>query len=488
MQLDYLSTAKNDGDLKAMIANLPNGLEHTYETILNHISSQYPDRIEEVKRLLQCLVVASPTLTAADLAEILAMEPGQAYLDFDLVATDPYDVLEVIAPLVILTSSQKPHSVVRLAHYSLEEYLSSTRMLQSQARQFYVKPEEANAWLASICLQYLTFDVFNLSKHHMAKSGSPSLEEYNFRRYAALNWVRHYKEAANVAGFKEQCKPYVDRLFRNEDGSPCFKKWQEIYQQKSPYDELHQYSPICFAISHGLDDIVDDLIPHLTDIDMTYSDGYTCLTIAAKWNRANIVRKLLDLGADIEKPASRQCTALHLAAEFASREACDMLLDAGASPNARSSSDSTPFYRACRGGNVHIVERLKECGSDINVRTDDSWTPIMEAAENGHEAVVDLLLEWGADLTTRTDQGWTVFLVAEDGFHLAPSMNVMEKLKRAAPKEVYEQFLKDRMESAEDISDESDCTEELDGKREDSTVRLSKPLGHAPPRKHPTPF
>jgi hypothetical protein len=81
MQLDYLSTAKNDGDLKAMIANLPNGLEHTYETILNHISSQYPDRIEEVKRLLQCLVVASPTLTAADLAEILAMEPGQAYLD-----------------------------------------------------------------------------------------------------------------------------------------------------------------------------------------------------------------------------------------------------------------------------------------------------------------------------------------------------------------------------------------------------------------------
>jgi hypothetical protein len=105
MQLDYLSTAKNDRDLKAMVANLPDGLEHTYETILEHISSQYPDRIEEVKLLLQCLVVASPTLTAADLAEILAMRPKQSYLDFDMVATDPYDVLEVIAPLVILTRS-----------------------------------------------------------------------------------------------------------------------------------------------------------------------------------------------------------------------------------------------------------------------------------------------------------------------------------------------------------------------------------------------
>ena len=229
MQLDYFSAARNDKDLKAMIANLPDGLEHTHETILSHVAFTYPDCVENMKLLLQCLVVASPTLTAADLAKILAMEPKQAFLDFDLVSTDPYDELEVITPLVLLINTRKMHGIVKLAHYSLDEYLSSPRIPQSQARQFHVNSEEANALLASICLQYLTFDIFNLSKHQMTRSGSPSLEQYSFRRYAALNWFRHYKQARRTAGFHDHCKPYISRLFRDEDGSPCFKHWRWIY-------------------------------------------------------------------------------------------------------------------------------------------------------------------------------------------------------------------------------------------------------------------
>ena len=68
----------------------------------------------------------------------------------------------------------------------------------------------------------------------------------------------------------------------------------------------------------------------------------------------------------------------------------------------------------------------------------------MEAVENGHEDVVDLLLEWGADLTIKTQQGWTVLLVAEDGFNLAPNHSVIEKLKRAAPNDMYEEFFEEQ--------------------------------------------
>lgn len=449
MQLDYFSAARNDKDLKAMIVNLPDGLEHTYETILSHMASTYPDRVEIMKLLLQCLVVASPTLTAADLAEILAMEPEQAFLDFDLVSTDPYDELEVIAPLVLLTNTRKTHGIVKLAHYSLDEYLSSPHILQSQARQFHVNREEANAWLASACLQYLTFDIFNLSKRQMTRSSSPCFEQYSFRRYAALNWFRHYQQAKRTAGFSEKCKSYVNRLFSDEDGSPCFKHWRWIYQQEYPYNESPRYSPICFAISQGLDDIVEDLLPRLSDINMPQNNGYTCLTIAAKWNQSTIIRKLLALGADINKPGSRQCTPLHLAAEFASRDACDVLLEAGADPDARSSSGSTAFYRACRGGDVHIVQRLKDCGSDINAQTSDSWTPIMEAVENGHEAVVDLLLGWGADLSVKTRQGWTVLLIAEDGFNLAPNRRIIENLKRVVGGEAYGELVEEAYDASQ---------------------------------------
>jgi hypothetical protein len=473
-----------------MINNLPDGLEHTYETLLSHTSSQNPDRVDEIRLLLQCLVVAAPTLTAADLAEILAMEPGATDLDFDLVATDPYDALEVIAPFVILTNDKESKDVVKLSHYSLDEFLLSSRILQGPVSHYHVKEDEGHAWLALTCLQYLTFDVFNLSKFQMSRSGCPPLENYSLRRYAALNWMRHFKKAQNIVGFNERCRAHLNRLFADcEESSPCYRRWQEVYCQYYPYGELHEYSPICFAISQGLNDVVDDLLPHLNDINSSYVGDYTCLAIAAKWNQPSIVRRLLDLGADPDIASNRICTPLHLAAEFASREACDILLDAGADVHTRSLSESTPFYRACRGGDVHIVKRLKESGSDINAKTHDSWTPIMEAVENGHEAIVDLLLEWGADLTIRTDQGWNVLLIAEDGFNLAPNRSVIEKLKSAVPEEMYKQFLKERIKGDEQTPDEWDSLKQFfDGKTDEEIIELSKPLGHAPPRSHPTPF
>jgi hypothetical protein len=208
-----------------MINSLPDGLEHTYKTLLNHIASQHPEQVKEMRLLLQCLVIAAPTLTAANLAEVMAMQPGQRYLDFDSVATDPYDALDIISPFVILTSSKKYHSVVKLSHYSLDEYLLSSRILQDKASQFHVNYHEGNAWLASICLQYLTFDIFNASRHKMARSESPSLDEYTFRRYATLHWFRHYAAAKSVPSLHEQCKPYLDRLFTNDEPTPCYRRW-----------------------------------------------------------------------------------------------------------------------------------------------------------------------------------------------------------------------------------------------------------------------
>jgi hypothetical protein len=228
-----------------MINRLPDGLEHTYKTLLSHIA---------------------------------------------------------------VTSNRKTHGVVKLSHYSLDEYLLSPRILQGEASQFHVNYDEGHAWLASICLQYLTFDVFNYSRHEISRSGSPSLEEYSFRRYAALNWFRHFTEAKNVPGFPERCQPYLSRLFDDDEGSLCYKKWQEVYRQEYPYDEIHCYSPICFAISQGLDDVVGDRLPLLADVNLAFNDHHTCLTMAAKWNRPTILRKLLDLGADLETPSTRQCT------------------------------------------------------------------------------------------------------------------------------------------------------------------------------------
>jgi ankyrin repeat protein len=435
MQLDYLTTARNDRDLKSMVNTLPDGLEHTYDSLLTNAATQCPERIGEMKTLLQCLVIATPTLTASNLAEILAMQLGEHTLDFDAVATDPYDALDMLSPFLLLDSERKDHGIVKLSHYSLDEYLLSDQILQSSASSFHLNYKEGHAWMASICLQYLTFDVFHQSRYEVP----PSLERYTFTRYAASNWFRHFDEAKDAPGLGRLCEPYFSRLFYDQSSS-CFRRWQKVYCQYAPGTEIHRYSPICFAISQGMDEIVGSLLSLLPDIDVSFTGGYTCPTMAAKWNRASSVRKLLDLKADIEKPTVNRCTPLHLAAEFACREAFDILLNARANLHARSSSGTTPFYRACRGGDVHIVKLLKDRGSDINIRTQDSWTPIMEAVENGHEEVVDLLLEWGADLSIKTDQVWTAQLVAEDGFNLAPNRSIIKKLKQAAPDVAHQRY------------------------------------------------
>jgi ankyrin repeat protein len=449
--------ARTDRDLKRMIGSLPDGLEHTYETLLQQMVSRFPERMDDLKTLLRCLVVASPILTAANLAEVLALQPGQRTLDFDNVATDPYDVLDIIAPFVILHNDKNTYGVVKLSHYSLDEYLRSDRLLHSRFGAFHINPENGHAWMAEICLQYITLDIFTRSKYETARSEPTQLEQYSFRQYAALNWFRHYNLARNIPNLQDRCSTYLKRLFLDTEGSPCYRRWQEVLQQKYPYDELHRYSPICFAISQGLDEVVDKLLFQLGDINVPLNDGHTCLTVAAKWNQPAIIRKLLDLGADIERPGIKKCTPLHLAAEFASRDAFDLLLDAGANPHARSSTESTPFYRACRGGDEHIVKRLKECGCDINARTNDSWTPLMEAVENAHEEVLDLLLEWDVDFTIRSEQGWTVLLIAKD-CDFAPRPSIIEKLRLAAPKDVYEQYLLDR-----ELDDTSSGTEGEEG-------------------------
>lgn len=413
-----------------MVGNLPDGLEYTYETLLSDTVSRDPDCALDMKILLQCLAVAAPELSAANLAEILAMQPGQRYLDFDDVATDPYDALDVISPFVVIDQKSKGSSIVRLCHYSLDEYLFSKRILQSKALQFHVDYQEAHAWMATICLQYITFHVFNSPVTDFR--GNKMFENYTFRRYASQNWSRHYAEAEGVPGLKQRCQQYLQPLLYSLEGSPCYLKMQSMGHQLRLSNYHTYYPPICLAIYEDMREVVDDLLSLLPSIDHEFEPGYTCLTVAANWNRVSIARNLLDCGARIDHSArQKSLTPLHVAAESASAEVFEFLLDRGANPHARSSSNSTPFYRACRGGDVNIVRKLKERGSDINARTYDSWTPLMEAVENGHEDVVDLLLDWGTDVTIKTDLGWTALKLAEDGCDLVPNWLMVEKIREA---------------------------------------------------------
>jgi len=394
-----------------MIQALPNGLEYTYETLLCSTSSRYPTRLAEIKTLLGCLACALSPLSAVQLSEILAMKPGERFLDFEAVTTDPYDALETIAPFIVIDHGG---GFVKLFHYSLVEYLSSESILQGPAKDFHVDIKSVSAWLTSICLQYLTFSIFDTplvsSPQEAHLEYLDTTQSYTFYGYAASNWFKHMRVTGGLSNYQQRYKPYLDLFVDGADGPPCYARWQQY-----PFVEEGSYSPICFAIWADLTELVDHLLPMLSSVDCYFADGFTCLTVAARWNRAATARKLLGLGASIDKPESRRrLTPLHLSAEFACTEVFDLLLDSGANPHAVTHKGTTPLYRAARGGSIHILKRLKDHGCDVNSRTFDNWTPLMEAVERGHEEVVGLLLEWGADLHVCSDEGLAVLSLAKN--------------------------------------------------------------------------
>ena len=323
LQIDYICAAKSDKEIKHMVQRLPNGLGYTYQILLHNIATRYPTKIQEVQKLFRCLVAAASPMTARQLAEVLAIEDEENDLDLDAVATDPYDVLESISALVRIEDLDGLISVVKLCHYSFQEYLSSDEIRQSPVNNFYVDKKEAHAWITGLCLRYLTFDVFSKP---LEESLDPDVGEvYVFRVYAAFNWYRHATLAGDYWSATNTAIPFVYLFFNSVEGPPCYTRWQDLLSTTYTDTNFFDYSPICLCIWLGLNDTAKNLIQQLPSLDYTFENGLTCLAVAAKENNLYIAEYLLQHGANAEQPSSepeftRAMTPIHFAAEYGASE------------------------------------------------------------------------------------------------------------------------------------------------------------------------
>ncbi|KAI4683252.1 hypothetical protein J4E81_009381 [Alternaria sp. BMP 2799] len=325
LKIDYICTAKSDKEIKIIVQNLPHGLGHTYEALLCDIATRYTTRIEEVQKLFRCLTTAATPLTAPELAEILAMQPDERDLDHDAVVTDPYDVLEPISTLIRIESFENQRSVIRLCHFTLEDYLTSTNIQESPASLFYVSESEAETWMADICLQHLTMETFNAPLDYGLDLDLD--QDYAFRTYAALSWFNHASALVYRLHLDDPSRPALGRFLDAEEGPPCYKRWQSLIAKILPNAEFLDYSPTCMCIWAELHVTARELCQRLPNMDYQFENGLTCLTVAAKEYDHMLVRYLLDHGAKVDEPTRelgqfKALTPLHFAAEWDSLEDC----------------------------------------------------------------------------------------------------------------------------------------------------------------------
>lgn len=141
---------------------MPKALDSYYARILLDI---YEDFAQEAQRALQWISFSPHPLKAAELAEAMIIHPEyDGCLDEDD-RTDPASIFEIL-PAGLITAVRgplwNPHRgqdqlFIQLAHFSVKEYLTSDRVLNSPACKFHFGETTARITIATSCMAYLLF-------------------------------------------------------------------------------------------------------------------------------------------------------------------------------------------------------------------------------------------------------------------------------------------------------------------------------------------
>jgi hypothetical protein len=178
--------------------------DSAYASAMERIESQVPDQTELAKHVLAWIVHAKRQLIAAELQEALGVEAGEEALDRDN-CPDIDDMVSACAGLVMVDEGS---SVIRLVHYTTQEYFDRTR------HDWF---PNAEAMITTTCMTYLSFELFTRDCRQWHNESS--LQDYPgfyFHVYAARYWPRHAHPATSVfekvADFLRQPKNMVDAL------------------------------------------------------------------------------------------------------------------------------------------------------------------------------------------------------------------------------------------------------------------------------------
>jgi hypothetical protein len=287
--------------LRKALASLPKTLDDTYVRILCNIDEEYS---KDALRILQWLACNARPMRIEELVEVIAVDTeGDPRFDPENRLKEPRDVLTICSSLVATTveATDGPHGEtageqVRLAHFSVKEYLLSNRITNGPAHQYSVREIHANVSIAEICLAYLLqFDTPD-------SLTSQTIKEYPLALYAAKYWTQHARVTGNNENiidrlitelFVSKKDAYINsiRIFDPENSwnSPDTTKILEIV---SP--------PLYYASLNGLIKAVGLLLEEGADVNAQGGRNYgTALQAASLNGHDQIVQRLLEHGADV---------------------------------------------------------------------------------------------------------------------------------------------------------------------------------------------
>ena len=438
-------------NIRQYLNELPDTLDDTYDRILKGINKAQRDNAH---RLLQCLTVAVRPLLVEELAELLAFdfqastEGGIPTLKEDWRWDDEEEAVLSICSSLITIIPRRNSRVVQYSHFSVKEYLTSSRLAQSpraDISRFRIDLEPAHTIMAQSCVATL----LQLEEDGGAKVSS-------LVEYAAEHWVDH----AQFEKVSFRLQDGMDDLFDNS--KPHFAAWLRVHDVDqywamfSPYQRDSVGSPLYYAAFCGFYDLAERLIRkdpeqvnaiggynlfplqaalynrhfhvanllyrHGAVVDVQGDDQCTPLYAASSHGQVDIMRWLLNHGADVDVCYSGRYTPLCAAAYSIHLEAVQVLFDHHVDINSQDRTGWTSLYWILsRCGSkekfVDMVRLLLELGADPNICTIDHTTPLHQASSQGLLEAARLLLSHGAKVDEKDGKGRTPFELAASKGH-----------------------------------------------------------------------
>jgi hypothetical protein len=382
-----------------MLKELPETLDETYERILRDINKANRDH---AYRLLQCLTVAVRPLRVAELAEVLSVDFGTASrgetskLNPDWRWEDQQEAVLSTCSSLISIVDEKGSQVVQFSHFSVKEFLTSSRITGSSAdiSAFHILLEPAHTVLAMACLGVLV-GLGELVDEDNVEDRSP------LTRYAAEYWVDH----ARFGNVSSHIREEMEYLF--DPDRPYFAAWLHVHNidtwplpesllyHFARHEQPNMATPVYYAALCGFHELTEQLIiKHPQQVNAAGGFYVSPLVAALSGGHFKIAQLLYERGANVEVQGTCNRTPLDGASSSGQLETVQWLLSRSANPNVLDNSGPgwTPLHSAACFGHSEVSRLLLQYQADINARNNDGQSPLHYASKEGQVNVARLLL------------------------------------------------------------------------------------------------
>ena len=278
---------------------------------------------------------------------------------------------------------------IRLAHFSVQEYLESTRILESNVKVFHLQKTREQQFLSDCCMVYLMYYVGSNKTTKTKKDPN----KFPLLQYVARFWYEHCQDVDDIS--------LPAQFLHSQSSVACWtlvhrvdEKWTKIFRYKD--GRRRTGSGLYYAAFMGLSSVVKTLIEEYK-VDLNAHGGVfdTALQASSFIGYEQIVRTLIENKADVNAQGGWYNTALQAACGVGREQIVKILIENGANVNIQGGMSGNALNEASHRGKEKIVRILLENGANVNAESGVYGTGLITAASNGKEQVVRTLIEEG---------------------------------------------------------------------------------------------